>query len=152
MNIPDRLPTALSIACGETPAHPLFGGKSHEEVVKLWAAALRSGEYRQARERLRSSDGGVHIGRRAARDLRSLVASPLAIVVAVLFLGGAASALFTALDAMGQMLEIVGRLPPMPYWAPEAMEEYQERFAAVLAGKAPSQFETFFQRPDGQRE
>ncbi|MES2899032.1 MAG: ATP-binding protein [Pseudomonadota bacterium] len=47
--------------------------------------------------------------------------------------------------------ELVGKAPPMPYWAPEAMEEYQERFAAVMAGKAPSQFETFFQRPDGQR-
>ncbi|HWW68776.1 MAG TPA: PAS domain S-box protein [Duganella sp.] len=47
--------------------------------------------------------------------------------------------------------EIVGRLPPMPYWAPEAMEEYQSRFASVLAGKVTPQFETFFQRPDGQR-
>jgi two-component system sensor histidine kinase DctS len=47
--------------------------------------------------------------------------------------------------------DIVGRLPPMPYWAPEAMEEYQSRFASVLAGKVTPQFETFFQRPDGQR-
>jgi len=47
--------------------------------------------------------------------------------------------------------DIVGRLPPMPYWAPEAMEEYQTRFASVLAGKVTPQFETFFQRPDGQR-
>ncbi len=47
--------------------------------------------------------------------------------------------------------ELVGKTPPMPYWAPEAMEEYQQRFAAVLAGNAPAQFETFFQRPDGER-
>ena len=47
--------------------------------------------------------------------------------------------------------EIVGRLPPMPYWAPEAMIEYQTRFASVLAGKVTPQFETFFQRPDGER-
>jgi two-component system sensor histidine kinase DctS len=47
--------------------------------------------------------------------------------------------------------DIVGRLPPMPYWAPEAMEEYQSRFASVLAGKVTPQFETFFQRPDGER-
>ena len=47
--------------------------------------------------------------------------------------------------------ELVGKAPPMPYWAPEAMEEYRQRFTAVMAGKAPSQFETFFQRPDGQR-
>ncbi|MEV4778585.1 sensor histidine kinase [Burkholderia sp. LMU1-1-1.1] len=47
--------------------------------------------------------------------------------------------------------DIVGRLPPMPYWAPEAMEEYQTRFASVLAGKVTPQFETFFLRPDGQR-
>lgn len=58
MNIPDRLPTALAIACGETPARPLFGGKSREEVIKLWTAALRSGEYRQTRERLRNDAGG----------------------------------------------------------------------------------------------
>jgi len=47
--------------------------------------------------------------------------------------------------------EIVGKLPPMPYWAPEAMAEYQSRFANVLAGKATPQFETFFQRPNGER-
>lgn len=47
--------------------------------------------------------------------------------------------------------ELVGRLPPMPYWAPEAMEEFQERFSQVLAGHPPSQFETIFQRADGQR-
>ena len=46
---------------------------------------------------------------------------------------------------------IVGLLPPMPYWAPEAMEEYQSRFASVLAGKVTPQFETIFQRPDGTR-
>jgi two-component system sensor histidine kinase DctS len=47
--------------------------------------------------------------------------------------------------------EIVGRLPPMPYWAPEAMDEYQERFAQVLAGNVTPRFETIFQRADGER-
>ncbi len=47
--------------------------------------------------------------------------------------------------------EILGKLPPMPYWAPEAMEEYQERFTRVLAGTVTPQFETVFQRSDGAR-
>jgi len=47
--------------------------------------------------------------------------------------------------------DIVGKLPPMPYWAPEAMSEYQARFASVLAGKVTPQFETVFQRPNGER-
>ncbi|SHN42442.1 PAS/PAC sensor signal transduction histidine kinase [Duganella sacchari] len=47
--------------------------------------------------------------------------------------------------------EIVGKLPPMPYWAPEAMTEYEARFASVLAGKVTPQFETIFQRPNGER-
>ncbi|MYM37614.1 PAS domain S-box protein [Duganella sp. FT94W] len=47
--------------------------------------------------------------------------------------------------------DIVGKLPPMPYWAAEAMSEYEARFASVLAGKVTPQFETFFQRPNGER-
>ena len=47
--------------------------------------------------------------------------------------------------------ELVGRAPPMPYWAPEAIGEYQQRFAEVLSGHARPQFETVFQRADGQR-
>ena len=47
--------------------------------------------------------------------------------------------------------ELLGKAPPMPYWAPEAMAEYQERFAAVLAGNVTPQFETIFLRPDGER-
>ena len=47
--------------------------------------------------------------------------------------------------------ELVGKAPPMPYWAPEAMAEYQQRFAAVLAGNVTPQFETIFQRSDGER-
>ena len=45
--------------------------------------------------------------------------------------------------------ELIGRLPPMPYWVPEAMDEYQQRFAGVLAGTITPQFETVFQRSDG---
>ncbi|MBK4733421.1 sensor histidine kinase [Noviherbaspirillum pedocola] len=47
--------------------------------------------------------------------------------------------------------EIVGRVPPMPYWAPEAMNEYQQRFSQVLAGTITPHFETIFQRADGER-
>ena len=47
--------------------------------------------------------------------------------------------------------DIVGRLPPMPYWAPEAMDEYQDRFSRVLAGSVTPRFETVFQRADGER-
>ena len=47
--------------------------------------------------------------------------------------------------------ELVGKAPPMPYWAPEAMAEYQQRLVGVLAGHATAQFETIFQRSDGER-
>jgi two-component system, LuxR family, sensor histidine kinase DctS len=47
--------------------------------------------------------------------------------------------------------ELVGRKPPMPYWAPEAIGEYQDRFAAILAGNVEPQVETVFVRPDGTR-
>ncbi|MES2130482.1 MAG: PAS domain S-box protein [Pseudomonadota bacterium] len=47
--------------------------------------------------------------------------------------------------------ELVGKAPPMPYWAPEAMADYQRRFAEVLAGTVTPQFETIFQRADGER-
>jgi two-component system sensor histidine kinase DctS len=47
--------------------------------------------------------------------------------------------------------ELIGRSPPMPYWAPDVMEEYQHRLASVLAGSITPEFETLFQRPDGTR-
>ena len=47
--------------------------------------------------------------------------------------------------------ELIGRSPPMPYWAPDVMEEYQHRLANVLAGSVTPEFETLFQRPDGTR-
>ncbi len=47
--------------------------------------------------------------------------------------------------------ELVGKAPPMPYWAPEAMAEYQQRLEGVLAGHVTPQFETVFQRADGER-
>ena len=48
--------------------------------------------------------------------------------------------------------DLLGRLPPMPYWAPEAMAEYQQRFSQVLAGTiTPQGFETIFQRASGKR-
>ncbi|MDB5747151.1 MAG: sensor histidine kinase [Massilia sp.] len=47
--------------------------------------------------------------------------------------------------------ELLGRKPPMPYWAPEALGEYEERFAGVLAGTITPQFESVFQRSDGVR-
>lgn len=47
--------------------------------------------------------------------------------------------------------ELVGKAPPMPYWAPEAMDEYQQRFTQVLAGTVTPQYETIFQRSSGER-
>ncbi len=48
--------------------------------------------------------------------------------------------------------DIVGRVPPMPYWAPEAFEEYQERFSQMLSGSVPTEgFETIYQRANGER-
>ncbi len=48
--------------------------------------------------------------------------------------------------------EIVGRLPPMPYWASEAMGEYQRRFSQVVDGTVtPQGFETVFQHANGER-
>lgn len=48
--------------------------------------------------------------------------------------------------------ELVGKLPPMPYWAPEVLSEYQQRFNQVLAGTVtPQGFETIFQRANGER-
>jgi two-component system sensor histidine kinase DctS len=47
--------------------------------------------------------------------------------------------------------ELVGKVPPMPYWAPEAMADYEQRFAKVLAGTITPQFESVFQRSDGVR-
>jgi two-component system sensor histidine kinase DctS len=47
--------------------------------------------------------------------------------------------------------DLLGRTPPMPYWAPEATIDYEQRFREVLAGQATPQFETVFQRPDGVR-
>ena len=48
--------------------------------------------------------------------------------------------------------ELVGRMPPMPYWAPEVMNEYEQRLAERKAGVGnPQGFETIFQRSDGER-
>lgn len=47
--------------------------------------------------------------------------------------------------------ELIGKKPPMAYWAPEATAEYEERFQGILSGKITPQFETVFQRPDGTR-
>ena len=48
--------------------------------------------------------------------------------------------------------QLLGHLPPMPYWAPEALSEYQKRLAEIKAGTMTSKgFETIFQRSDGTR-
>lgn len=47
---------------------------------------------------------------------------------------------------------VIGHVPPMPYWAPEAFEEYQERFSLMLSGSVPAKgFETTYQRANGER-
>jgi two-component system, LuxR family, sensor histidine kinase DctS len=48
--------------------------------------------------------------------------------------------------------ELIGRGPPMPYWAPEALPEYQARHANMLAGLVSKEgFETVFMRKNGER-
>lgn len=48
--------------------------------------------------------------------------------------------------------ELVGRLPPMPYWAPEERAEYETRFAQILTGTVqPEGFEIIYQRANGER-
>ena len=48
--------------------------------------------------------------------------------------------------------ELVGHGPPMPYWAPEAIDEYRHRHAQVLAGTVTAQgYESAWMRRDGER-
>jgi two-component system sensor histidine kinase DctS len=48
--------------------------------------------------------------------------------------------------------DILGKKPPMSYWAPEAMEEFQQRFTQMLAGSVrPQGYETVFLRANGDR-
>jgi two-component system sensor histidine kinase DctS len=48
--------------------------------------------------------------------------------------------------------ELLGVMPPMPYWAPEEMEKTQVLHNAVMEGKAPREgFEIRFKRKDGSR-
>jgi two-component system, LuxR family, sensor histidine kinase DctS len=47
--------------------------------------------------------------------------------------------------------QLIGKAPPMPYWAPEALNEYQQRFSQVMSGIATPQYETIFQRANGER-
>ncbi len=48
--------------------------------------------------------------------------------------------------------ELIGSRPPMPYWAPEAADQYEQRRAKVLAGAVGREgYETIFMRRDGER-
>lgn len=48
--------------------------------------------------------------------------------------------------------ELVGQTPPMPYWAPEQLEETYAMHQTVLAGEAPLDgFELTFMRKHGER-
>ncbi len=48
--------------------------------------------------------------------------------------------------------ELVGQSPPMPYWAPEQLDETYARHQEVMAGEAPSDgFEITFKRKNGER-
>jgi two-component system, LuxR family, sensor histidine kinase DctS len=49
-------------------------------------------------------------------------------------------------------LELTGKKAPMPYWAPEGKEDYERRYAAVLAGTITREaYETTFMRRNGDR-
>jgi two-component system sensor histidine kinase DctS len=48
--------------------------------------------------------------------------------------------------------ELVGRMPPMPYWAEEHLDEARDMHARVMAGQAPTEgFEMQFKRRNGER-
>lgn len=47
--------------------------------------------------------------------------------------------------------QLIGKEPPMPYWAADAMDEFEDRLSLVLAGTNTPQFETVFRRADGVR-
>ena len=48
--------------------------------------------------------------------------------------------------------ELVNHKPPMPYWAPEHLDDTQAMHLAVMAGEAPSEgFEITFMRKNGER-
>jgi two-component system, LuxR family, sensor histidine kinase DctS len=48
--------------------------------------------------------------------------------------------------------ELTGQKAPMPYWAPEGREDYERRYAAVLAGTITREaYETIFMRKGGER-
>ena len=48
--------------------------------------------------------------------------------------------------------ELLGAMPPMPYWAPEEMEKTQALHDTVMEGNAPREgFEIRFRRKDGSR-
>ncbi|MGV8898238.1 MAG: PAS domain S-box protein [Burkholderiaceae bacterium] len=48
--------------------------------------------------------------------------------------------------------QLLNKVPPMPYWAPEAIEDHEGRFAQVLAGTVQRDgFEIIFQRANGER-
>lgn len=48
--------------------------------------------------------------------------------------------------------ELLGHGPPMPYWAPEAIDDYRQRHAQVLAKTVTAQgYESVWMRRDGER-
>jgi two-component system, LuxR family, sensor histidine kinase DctS len=48
--------------------------------------------------------------------------------------------------------QLTGQKAPMPYWAPEGREDYERRYAAVLAGTITREaYETTFMRKGGER-
>ncbi len=48
--------------------------------------------------------------------------------------------------------ELVDRTPPMPYWAPEHLDDTEAMHRVVLAGQAPTEgFEITFMRKNGER-
>ncbi|HSC80556.1 MAG TPA: PAS domain S-box protein [Chitinolyticbacter sp.] len=51
-----------------------------------------------------------------------------------------------------QAEELIGHLPPMPYWAPEALEECAAAYRGILEGQAPANgFQLRFMRRNGER-
>ena len=49
--------------------------------------------------------------------------------------------------------QLIGQMPPLPYWAPEAIDDYHRRFNKIASRSAPygDGFDTVYLRADGSR-
>ena len=126
-----KLITALIVLLGAAVLASLWAMRRHIERRLAAEQALRSEHaFRKAME------DSLTVGMRA-RDLegRLTYANPA----------------FCKMVGFSEQ-ELMRAVPPMPYWAPEALDHAQEMHNAVIRGEAPQEgFELRFMRKDGTR-